>query len=427
MRTLTLATLPLLSLITQISAQQHPNFFEPVTRPDIQAPRWNIEIYDQDRLSPLGYWFVCPYENLLQHTYPLWNGPHIYSTDGELVWSGAPFVKYFNTFDFRMSRMNGEEMLTFIWPKNSENQEGGFIMNNKYEVVKILDMRGDHQIRPNMHDLNLIDDGKRALMLTMPYQNKSHVVIPGEFNGECKVERQGFKELDVETGDVIFEWNSRHHIGVDETTYFPGLSRTPATFEQMCSSYWDITHLNAIDKFDDGDYLLSARHTNTLYKISHKTGEIIWRLGGVKSDFNFHDPRTIFARQHHARFRSQNATHTVVSLFDNAVGDYPSKASSFESWGLVLALRTDVTPMTVELVTRFQKPFTSMQDSHPLEKARGTVELMPPNEDGKVNWFVGWVIGSQISEHASEDGRMLMHAEFRIPEAASYRAYKMDW
>lgn len=103
-------------------------------------------------------------------------------------------------------------------------------------------------------------------------------------------------------------------------------------------------------------------------QVSHIDGKILWRLGGVKSDFVFKDQRAKFTRQHHARFRGQNSTHTLVSLFDNARGDIEAKASSFESWGLLIALRTDVTPMTVELVSRYQKPFGS---GNPREKARG--------------------------------------------------------
>lgn len=225
---------PLLCFCRLLAAQITPNFYQFVTRPDISAPKWDIEVYDPDALAP-GYWFVAPYANLIQKEWPLWNGPHIYDGNGELIWSGAPYVEYCNTFDFRMSHIDGKEMLTFIWPKNSENQEGGFILDNSYEIHKILDMRGDHQKRPNMHDFNLIDDGKRALMLTTPYQNESHISVPGEFDGLCKVDRQGFKEVDVQSGEVLFEWNSEGHIGVDESTYFVNEDRK---YEQMCSSYW---------------------------------------------------------------------------------------------------------------------------------------------------------------------------------------------
>lgn len=45
------------------------------------------------------------------------------------------------------------------------------------------------------------------------------------------------------------------------------------------------SHGNSIEKLPDGDYLLSGRRTYAVYKISHKDGSIVWRLGGKKSDF----------------------------------------------------------------------------------------------------------------------------------------------
>ena len=52
-----------------------------VTRPDLGAPRWTIEVYDEEAIAP-GYWFVAPYAKLEQDTFEDWNGPHIYDKNG---------------------------------------------------------------------------------------------------------------------------------------------------------------------------------------------------------------------------------------------------------------------------------------------------------------------------------------------------------
>jgi hypothetical protein len=48
------------------SAQwEHGNsdaLFNFVTRPDLKAPKWEIEVYDSEKLSD-GYWFVSPYRS----------------------------------------------------------------------------------------------------------------------------------------------------------------------------------------------------------------------------------------------------------------------------------------------------------------------------------------------------------------------------
>lgn len=118
--------------------------------------------------------------------------------------------------------------------------------------------------------------------------------------------------------------------------------------------------MNSIDKFPDGDYLLSSRHTDTIYKISHIDGSIIWRLGGVKSDFVFGN-NAKFSRQHHARFRGQDEEYTWISLFDNAIGTGPEeKATHDESRSLILALQTKLTSntqrKTAEIVSEYRNP-----------------------------------------------------------------------
>lgn len=182
-----------------------------------------------------------------------------------------------------------------------------------------------------------------------------------------------------------------------------------------------MTHFNSIDKFPDGDYLLSARHTDTLYKISAQDGSIVWRLGGERSDFVFNDDRAKFTRQHHSRVRGQNDTHVLLTIFDNAVGtgrDEEQDMRTKTSWGLYLSLRTDTSPMTVDLVTRYEHPHWRY---NLVSQSRGSVQILPNG-----NAFVGWVWQSLHSEHAA-DGTLLMSADLLDHSMATYRSYKYEW
>ena len=66
------------------------------------------------------------------------------------------------------------------------------------------------------------------------------------------------------------------------------------------SEPWDYLHLNSIDVLPDGNLLVRVRHTFALYKLDRKTGKVIWRLGGKRSDFDM-GPGTQFAWQHDGR------------------------------------------------------------------------------------------------------------------------------
>ena len=111
------------------------------------------------------------------------------------------------------------------------------------------------------------------------------------------------QEVDIETGEVHFEWHSLDHVGVEESYVAP--LEDPAYI-------YDYFHINSIAVDYDGDLLISARNTWTVYKVDRQSGEVLWRLGGKVSDFEIGEgTRTI--SQHDAR-RQEDGT---ITIFDN--------------------------------------------------------------------------------------------------------------
>jgi hypothetical protein len=55
------------------------------------------------------------------------------------------------------------------------------------------------------------------------------------------------QELDIATREVLFEWHSLEHVGLDESYARP----------------YDYFHINSIDVYDDDHLLISSRHTTT--------------------------------------------------------------------------------------------------------------------------------------------------------------------
>jgi hypothetical protein len=51
----------------------------------------------------------------------------------------------------------------------------------------------------------------------------------------------------------------------------------------------------------DGNAMISARHTWAVYKIDLSSGEVRWRFGGKRSDFDLPASAT-FTWQHDAQF-----------------------------------------------------------------------------------------------------------------------------
>jgi hypothetical protein len=89
---------------------------------------------------------------------------------------------------------------------------------------------------------------------------------------------------------VLFEWHSLDHVGLDESY---------KDLPEEAGGTFDYFHINSIEVDHDSNLLVSARNTFTVYKIDRRSGEIIWRLGGKKSDFEM-GPGTWMRYQHDA-------------------------------------------------------------------------------------------------------------------------------
>lgn len=377
-----------------------------ITRPDIVSPRWQVKHHTEDKsLIAPGYWFVAPYERIGERRPGgAWIGPHIYDGEGGLIWSGSFMNDDRNIMDFKLSNVRGEDRLTMMLPPD----EDGLILDNHYQILEKVPV-GIKGKTLNMHEFSFSRDGASLLLMkrNLTHASRAQSEEIG-FQGECSIMFAGFEERDAETWETKFEWTSDGVVPLDESTYGGPVK------DRCTGGNWDYLHSNAFDKFPDGHYLLSARHSDTIYKISSDDGSILWRLGGKRNDFdmiqNFN-----FSRQHHARVRSQNETHTVISLFDNAKGEDNQKPTSAWSRAVIVALRTDTEPMTAELVQAFDHPYKE----HAWR--RGNFQILN-NE----NAFVCWSEHSLQSEH-SPDGTILWEARMEPNWIGTYRAFKHEY
>ena len=201
------------------------------------------------------------------------------------------------------------------------------------------------------------------------------------------------QELDIESGEVIFEWHSLEHVGLEESYYQPS---------PELESAFDYFHINSVDPYPDGYLTISARRTSTVYKVDRTTGEVVWRLGGERSDFDM-GPGTRTDWQHDARRHPDGA----ITIFDNG-----GVTKDVESRGIVVEVDEDA--MRATLVGEYTRPAKT------LAATQGNMQVLPNG-----NVFVGWGSEPFFSEFAP-DGELLFDAGF--PSAVeSYRAFRFPW
>jgi hypothetical protein len=349
------------------------------SRPDL-GPAAAEVTRREDGTSP-GYVFLALKEGAGNH------GPMILDDSGQLVWFG----KYEKARDFKVQYYGGRHVLT--WWEGSVITGHGVgeyvIFDDSYR--EIARVRAGNGYRGDLHEFQITPQDT-ALLTAYAEVPADLSAIGGSKDGAAW---DGIvQEVDIETGEVLFEWHSLDHIGVEESYIEP---------PEDPDFVYDYFHINSIDVDHDGNLLVSARNSWTVYKIDRETGEVIWRLGGKKSDFEMgEDTSTAF--QHDAR-RHEDGT---ITIFDN--GAHPKVHDQSRA----ILLRLDEEEMRATLLREYASPDLILSTS------QGNAQLL---SNGNV--FVGWGSAPFVSEF-SRDGELLLNAGFP-PDCESYRAFRLFW
>ncbi len=353
------------------------------SRPDLVPPV--VEVTAQAHDTAPGYAFVAPEKGGAGQ-----GGSMIIDDRGQVVWFRPLQGPYGRAMTFGAQTYRGRPVLTW-----GETPGEYVIFDSSYHEIARLQAgngyNGDH------HEF-LISPQNTALITIYNAVRRDLSPVGGPKDG---LAWQGIiQELDIETGEVLFEWQSLEHVGIDETYVKPWEDHYPGI---------DYFHINSIDVDHDNNLLVSARETSAVYKIDRDSGEIIWRLGGKKSDFEM-GPGTRFAFQHDAR-RLPDGT---ISIFDNGslVFENGTPKAIEESRAIVLQL--DEERMSASLVQEYTHPDKQYAD------AAGNTQVLPNG-----NVFVGWGRALVISEF-SKDGELLFDLRLS-PENRSYRAFRFPW
>jgi arylsulfotransferase ASST len=83
-------------------------------------------------------------------------------------------------------------------------------------------------------------------------------------------------------GRLVWSWNSRDHISLDETgRMWPLVLDDPRPLPDGRMAY-DPTHVNAVEPAGD-DLIVSLRNTDAVYRIRMRDSRIRWKLGGTQT------------------------------------------------------------------------------------------------------------------------------------------------
>jgi hypothetical protein len=158
----------------------------------------------------------------------------------------------------------------------------------------------------DIHDLQQTPDGN---YLVLSYRPRSGVDASAQ-NGDAEATvYDGVVQKLAPDGRLLWEWSTADHIGLAETgRWWPRLTEP-----------YDAVHINAVEPLAKGDFLISLRHTDAVYRIDGATGQVEWKLGGTPR------PESLTVRNDPLASYPLGGQHDIralgggeISIFDNA-------------------------------------------------------------------------------------------------------------
>ncbi len=343
-----------------------------------------------------GLVFVAP--KITPPSATIQNGPEIVDDHGRPVWFQAVGPNE-QAANFRVQEYQGQQVLTWWQGINSptgpgEGQGVDYVYDRSYHQIAVV--AAGNGYKADIHEFRITPRGTAFITIYnhIPYDLSS---VGGPASG---IVVDGVaQEVDVKTGAVVWEWHSIDHVPLSESQSAPPTS---------ASASYDYFHINAINWDEDGNVIISARNTWTIYKVDYKTKDIVWRQGGKNSTFPLTtgDSGTQTAWQHDP----EPLDRYTIRIFDNEA------APSVLPVSRVVWIRRNLHDKTSTLVKQVVHPDKIQAGS------QGNAQSLDHD-----HIFVGWGATGRFSEF---DGAGNLLFDATVPTTGgwdTYRAYRFEW
>lgn len=358
--------------------------------------------------------------------------PYVFEpSTGELVFA-ATVDSNWTTTDFAAQSYLGKQYLTFWQGKStgSPNPGHGYgevvFLSDDYSSFTLeldavivgledVDTKKHPGMPPGKIDIHEHQMTDRDTLLVTAYNNTPANLSSVDGPEDGWVADSLFFEIDVATQEVVFQWSPLEHIPLNA-------SRMPVRSYMgngTKAAPWDFFHTNSIQAVGEDYYLISSRHTWSVYLIHQSTGEVVCHFNGEDGgDFGAVPDGGTFKWQHHARAHDVTTTEFYLSLFDNHA--MAEDAESGDSGGLLF--RVPLPPQSrepVELIRRFEVPDEGLR-----APSQGSFQAKLDPAD---TYLVGY--GQvPVAREFGADGELRWEARYGYHDwVQSFRAFKEVW
>ena len=242
----------------------------------------------------------------------------------------------------------------------------------------------------DIHEIQLLPNGNYLIGAQVEYQADATAYGGSPTSTVIGIEIQEV----TPDGDLVSSWDSRDHIGLEETGRWWDQSI-------LDNEPYDIVHWNSAEAVGKNRLLLSFRHLDAVYMVNRRTGRIIWKLGGTETPESLDvlgDPHGDYplGGQHDARLLPDGS----VSIHDNRTGlGDPPRAVRY---------RVNTDAGTARLVQSIEDPDVSASF------CCGSARRLDSGD-----WLIGWGGNVMVGGYDREGNRVF---SLKLGAGFSYRA-----
>lgn len=305
--------------------------------------------------------------------------------------NGVPFyVKQEpnRVFDFKKHPNGIMSYASWIDPNNTGVDQ--VLLDVNFQEVDRLKSVG--LVNTDFHEFLILPNGN---FVFLAYEPVTRNLQPFGGGASVVVKDSIFQEVSPDS-QVLFQWNNWQYFQYDDSVY----AFTPT----------DYAHANTVFVDDDDNWLVSFRGFSQVTKIHRTTGDIIWRLGGLDSDFTFiNDPFDGPCGQH----TPSRLSNGHILIFDNGRDCLPEISNGRGDNTRVVEYALDEDAMTAELVWSYDRPGAT-------SRSQGSAQRL---DNG--NTVIGWGDGpSLLTTEVSPSGEVVFEVEAR-PATGTVSSYRV--
>ncbi|KAK2608483.1 hypothetical protein QQS21_002945 [Conoideocrella luteorostrata] len=368
---------------------------------ELTAPRPNL-VRQSGRCSKDLLTFLSPRGSADQATHPQ---ATILDHNGQLVWtSGWDHKQIYNLMaqDYR-----GNRYITFWAGNDAVGGHGAgsyYMLDETYNMTQRI--HAANGLKGDLHEFRFTPEGT-ALITAYDVRD---IDLSGLGKKIGPIWDSVFQEIDIETGDLVFEWRASDHVSIADTYRGIGEEGEPN------GAPFDWFHINSVEKDAKANYLISSRYLHSIFYINGRTGDILWTLGGKRNQFKdlSGGKATDFAFQHDARWDNN---YEEITLFDNSHEGGPLESAHPRG----VRLYVNQVTMTAELLTEYKNP------THVPAQSQGSMQTLPNG-----NVLLGYGFSGLFTEF-TRSGKILCEthfgpqSRFGTGDVQSYRVLKFNW